>query len=241
MLEESSRTCRSRARRCASALSLALASQKEMMYEKSHIPVSLKVVAVLFILGGIHSVIEVVLDLMQSKININFGVLGLFIGPGLLALRRGWRTCALVFTWIALIFLPILTVIMFFWVRLSLYLPQLAMTADINPNISFQMTRGNVWRIIGLYLLTFIAMFAIMIFALFFFAALFMAAIGFDFSDFASAIEGQDFEALNAWMMETFWGPQGLILAVPYLLLAIYLTGFSLALPAYMYRDLQEN
>ena len=70
-------------------------------------PLSLKVVAGLFILGGICSAIEVVLSLMHGHISINFGVLGLFIGTGLLRFSRGWRTCALVFLWIALIGVPI--------------------------------------------------------------------------------------------------------------------------------------
>ncbi len=82
------------------------------MDDNRRIPVSLTVVAVLFILGGIHAVIEVVVSLAHSHLNINFGVLGLFIGPGLLALRRGWRTCALVFLWIAMIGIPIITVLM---------------------------------------------------------------------------------------------------------------------------------
>ena len=84
------------------------------MHEKQHMPISLKVVAILFFLGGIYAVIEVIVAIAHSRININFGVLGLFIGPGLLALRPGWRTCALVFIWIALVFLPIFTVLMFF-------------------------------------------------------------------------------------------------------------------------------
>ena len=71
-------------------------------------PISLKVVAVLFILGGISAVIEVVVSLMNGHININLGVLGIFIGLGLLRFRQGWRTCALVFTWIGLIACPII-------------------------------------------------------------------------------------------------------------------------------------
>jgi hypothetical protein len=82
------------------------------MDENRRIPVALKVVAILFILGGISAVVEVVLSLMRSHINTNFGVLGLFIGPGLLALKRGWRTCALVFLWIAMIGVPIIAVLM---------------------------------------------------------------------------------------------------------------------------------
>ena len=82
------------------------------MDDNRRIPVSLTVVAVLFILGGISAVIEVLVSLAHSHININFGVLGLFIGPGLLALRRGWRTCALVFLWIAMIGIPIIAILM---------------------------------------------------------------------------------------------------------------------------------
>lgn len=72
------------------------------------LPLSLKVVAILFILGGISSAIEVFVSLMRSHININFGVLGILIGIGLFRLRQGWRSCALVFTWIGLIAAPII-------------------------------------------------------------------------------------------------------------------------------------
>ena len=82
------------------------------MDENRQIPASLKAVAILFILGGIFAVIEVLVSLARSHININFGVLGLFIGPGLLALKPGWRTCALVFLWIAMIGIPIIAVLM---------------------------------------------------------------------------------------------------------------------------------
>ena len=82
------------------------------MDENRQIPASLKAVAILFILGGIFAVIEVLVSLAHSHLNINFGVLGLFIGPGLLALRPGWRTCALVFLWIAMIGIPIIAILM---------------------------------------------------------------------------------------------------------------------------------
>jgi len=74
-------------------------------------PTSLKIVAGLFIFGGVCSAIELVVSLMHSHININFGVLGLFIGPGLLRFSRGWRTCALVFLWIAMIGVPIIALL----------------------------------------------------------------------------------------------------------------------------------
>ena len=73
------------------------------MRDKPMIPVSLKVVAYIFILGGVFSLIEVIVSLMNSHINLHFGVLGLFIGSGLLRLNSGWRHCALVFLWMAMI------------------------------------------------------------------------------------------------------------------------------------------
>ena len=82
------------------------------MNENRQIPASLKAVAILFILGGVSALIEVLVSLARTHISINFGVLGLFIGPGLLALRTGWRTCALVFLWIAMIGIPIIAVLM---------------------------------------------------------------------------------------------------------------------------------
>ena len=82
------------------------------MNDNRPIPASLKAVAILFILGGILAVIEVLVALAHGGINVNFGVLGLFIGPGLLGLRPGWRTCALVFLWIAMIGIPIFLALM---------------------------------------------------------------------------------------------------------------------------------
>ena len=83
----------------------------ETALKNRRLPTSLIVVAVLFIIGGVFSVIEVLVSLAHSHISINFGVLGLFIGPGLLRVSRGWRTCALVFIWIALITIPIIGVL----------------------------------------------------------------------------------------------------------------------------------
>jgi len=70
-------------------------------------PLSLKIVAALLILGGISSIIDVIVDLTQGTLPLNFGALGLFVGIGLLRFSRAWRTCALVFLWIAFIGLPL--------------------------------------------------------------------------------------------------------------------------------------
>jgi hypothetical protein len=58
------------------------------------------------------SILQVILDFLHSKITINTGLLGVFIGPGLLRFRPGWRTCALVLLWIGMIFTPIAVIFM---------------------------------------------------------------------------------------------------------------------------------
>lgn len=82
------------------------------MNSEPDVPLSLKVVAALFIIGGIFAAFEIFVSLLNQRFNIPFGVLGLFIGPGLLALRPRWRTCALVLLCIAMVGVPIITLYM---------------------------------------------------------------------------------------------------------------------------------
>lgn len=84
------------------------------MEQTKSVPMSLKIVAALFIIGGITSIIDVIIGLTQGALNFNFGALGLFVGIGLLRFSRGWRTCALVFLWIALISLPAVALVFLF-------------------------------------------------------------------------------------------------------------------------------
>jgi hypothetical protein len=74
----------------------------------NRIPTSLKIVAYLFVLNGVMAIVEVLFSLANSRLSINFGVLGVFIGPGLLRFSQGWRTCALVWLWIGLIASPLI-------------------------------------------------------------------------------------------------------------------------------------
>lgn len=77
------------------------------MEREPEIPRDLKIVAYLCLIFGILAVIDVLFDLLQSHLNLNFGVLQVPIGFGLLRLRRGWRTCALVFLWMGMILVPV--------------------------------------------------------------------------------------------------------------------------------------
>ena len=86
-----------------------------MKMNHHQLPIALKIVAVLFIFGGIMDVLEMAVSLTRGQFIIKFGFLGLFIGNGLLALRPGWRTFALVTLWLSMIGIPIAVVFMFFY------------------------------------------------------------------------------------------------------------------------------
>jgi hypothetical protein len=88
--------------------------------KKRPAPTFLKVIAVLFLMVGVFSAMEITFLLMRGEMNIGmrdgisinldlgiFGILGMFIGPGLLNLNRGARKCALVVLWINFIIFPI--------------------------------------------------------------------------------------------------------------------------------------
>jgi hypothetical protein len=89
----------------------SVASIDENMRTRSNLPASLKIVAWFFILSGWCAVIEIVVALLHSRISFNFGVLGIFIGRGLLQLRPGWRTWAVVLTWLGLLMVPVLALL----------------------------------------------------------------------------------------------------------------------------------
>jgi hypothetical protein len=70
-------------------------------------PKALTVVAWLFVIGGVCVCIEILIGLLRQHLSLNLGVIGIFIGMGLLRLSRGWRTMALVSLWIALLGTPL--------------------------------------------------------------------------------------------------------------------------------------
>jgi hypothetical protein len=78
---------------------------------RTRIPIQLKLVAWIFILSGISAAIEIFIDASNGRTNFNFGILGVFTGVGLLRLRRGWRTLALISLVIALASIPIVSLL----------------------------------------------------------------------------------------------------------------------------------
>ena len=83
--------------------------------ELSKMPLSLKIAAWIFIIEGIFAIIDVITAIVQQRISINFGVLYLFIGIGLLKLRRGWWICAILFLFLSFIQSSIRIVLLAFY------------------------------------------------------------------------------------------------------------------------------
>lgn len=81
------------------------------MQKAGNIFTSLKIVALLFFLSGIFSVIDMIIRLMSGSVYLNFNVLGIPTYFGLRRFSRGWRTFALVCTWFALILLAVFFVL----------------------------------------------------------------------------------------------------------------------------------
>ena len=77
------------------------------MEPKRTLPSGLKIVAYLFVIFGLLAVVEMIVSLFNGRLSLNLGVLQLPIGVGILNLRRGWHTCALVFLALSLMFLPV--------------------------------------------------------------------------------------------------------------------------------------
>lgn len=114
----------------------------------TQVPISVKIVAWLFFFSGIAAAIEILISLRDNHININFGVLGIFIGLGILNLREGWRVCSLVFIWLGLVGLPIVILLM------------LSQSGPFDFNL-FGQKRGEVSK--GVIVLTAVPLYALLI------------------------------------------------------------------------------
>ncbi|MBI3856613.1 MAG: hypothetical protein HY293_13080 [Planctomycetes bacterium] len=71
--------------------------------ERPALPPPLRAAAILAILFGIGTLLTMIVDLTKSVLNLNFGVLQIPAGFGILRLSRGWRTFQLVILWLGMI------------------------------------------------------------------------------------------------------------------------------------------
>jgi hypothetical protein len=75
------------------------------------LPRDLRIVALLFLLGGINSVLTMIVGAMTNHISLDFGVLGILAYFGLLRLSWGWRVYALVAIWFEIVFFPVVGIV----------------------------------------------------------------------------------------------------------------------------------
>lgn len=109
-------------------------------------PVDLKAVAWVFIAFGILAGIEIVMAMADSRISINFGVLGIPVGIGILRLSPGWRICGLVLLWLTMILCGIVGLMSLFGGALLATLLALAFFALARWQYGV-LTRDNVRRL----------------------------------------------------------------------------------------------
>ncbi|AQT67339.1 hypothetical protein STSP2_00483 [Anaerohalosphaera lusitana] len=81
------------------------------MTQNKKLPLSLRIVAALFILTGISGILEMIIGLFQDEFILNIGgILALLTGLGLLKLSSGWRSFALFVLWFYMIGIPAMLV-----------------------------------------------------------------------------------------------------------------------------------
>jgi hypothetical protein len=106
------------------------------------VPRTLKIVAYLFILCGVFSVVDTVAGLFNGRIVFNLGVLYVLVGLGLLRLSpRGWAW-AMAFTWLGLIMTPIAGVA-------SLYTPSRLQHIDLFVLYARQAPHGLILAVVA--------------------------------------------------------------------------------------------
>lgn len=87
--------------------------------ERPGLPPSLRAVAYFTILVGIGTGLTIIADLWHDRLNLNFAVLEIPAGFGLLRLSRGWRTFTLWMIWTGIIAFTVLTLLLIFGTNMT--------------------------------------------------------------------------------------------------------------------------
>ncbi|MGB4971764.1 MAG: hypothetical protein WBO32_03845, partial [Cyclobacteriaceae bacterium] len=74
------------------------------------IPLKLKIVAILTIIFGVFTLIEVLVLLSKGHFKFDLGILNIFAGLGLLKLSNGWRKYLVFMFWVAGIFFVVILI-----------------------------------------------------------------------------------------------------------------------------------
>ncbi|GIW29989.1 MAG: hypothetical protein KatS3mg071_0163 [Meiothermus sp.] len=84
-------------------LAIFQSNARPIMEDTERVPIELKIVAALFIVSGVFSALDIVFSLFRGSLNLDLGVLFIFVGLGLLRLQPLWHTLALLFTGLTLV------------------------------------------------------------------------------------------------------------------------------------------
>lgn len=131
-------------------------------------------------------------------------------------------------------------VLIFLLIRLSLYLVDVAVRANLNPMDTFKMTRRNVLRLVGAGILV---GFVMIVLSGFVFGALFGIGMGFFGGDFVAlaGTDDVDWNQLADLSSRMFNSPVVWILLALGLAANVYFQGVGMAFAAYCYKALAPN
>jgi hypothetical protein len=122
--------------------------------------------------------------------------------------------------------------------RLSLFMVEVAVSGKFGVRAAFRVTRGNVWRIIGLGFLALLVLIALSIggeIALFLFGALALAA---NLNAIEAASDTGEIALVVEALRNMAVSPVGGIFAALYTAYLLFLNGFQMVLPAFIYKNL---
>jgi hypothetical protein len=103
------------------------------MNPQVRIPLALRVVAILFLLSGLGSLISMIVGALHKNIMLDFGLINIFVYFGLMRFSQGWRKCALVFTWLGIFLSPVVAIIVLFTAAHSnIPQPNIHITSNFN-------------------------------------------------------------------------------------------------------------
>jgi ABC-type multidrug transport system fused ATPase/permease subunit len=128
--------------------------------------------------------------------------------------------------------------VIFLLVRLSLFMVEVSINGKFNVRNAFKMTRGNFWRLVGVFLLFIVLFMALsFVFEIVFygFGAL---ALFSNIGAIEAATETEDIGAIFAALRDMVLSPIGGIFAGIFALYLLFITGLQVAMPAFVYKAL---
>lgn len=131
-----------------------------------------------------------------------------------------------------------LLLFLFVVIRLSLFMVEVAVSGKFGVRASFRVTRGNVWRLVGMGLLALLVIIVLSIGIEIILAIFGAFALATNFEAMEAAATTKDIEAVFDALHTMIISPIGGAFAAVYMIYTLFLTGFQMALPAFIYKNL---